>query len=74
VEQLQERKEKLEKANAKLQVDIDYMASHSVLLEKKRKQELGCLKERYHKKFEVREFASSWLFQNISTLRTEYVF
>ncbi|NP_081892.2 coiled-coil domain-containing protein 178 [Mus musculus] len=55
VEQLQERKEKLEKANAKLQVDIDYMASHSVLLEKKRKQELGCLKERYHKKFEVME-------------------
>ncbi|XP_021070176.1 coiled-coil domain-containing protein 178 [Mus pahari] len=55
VEHLQEQKERLEKANAKLQVDIDYMVSHSVLLEKKRKQELGSLRKRYHKKFEVME-------------------
>ncbi|GAB1301486.1 Coiled-coil domain-containing protein 178 [Apodemus speciosus] len=55
LEHLQEQKERLEKANAKLQKDIDYMLSHSILLEKKRKQELECLRERYRKKFEVME-------------------
>ncbi|XP_031220934.1 coiled-coil domain-containing protein 178 isoform X2 [Mastomys coucha] len=55
VDHLQEQKERLEKANEKVQKDIDYMISHSILIEKKRKQELQSLRERYHKKFEVME-------------------
>ncbi|XP_052011617.1 coiled-coil domain-containing protein 178 [Apodemus sylvaticus] len=55
LEHLQEQKERLENANAKIQIDIDYMISHSILLEKKRKQELESLRERYRKKFEVME-------------------
>ncbi|XP_051058013.1 coiled-coil domain-containing protein 178 [Phodopus roborovskii] len=55
VEHLEQQKEKLEQANAKIQKDIDYMNHHAPLLETKRKQELQALKERYQKKFEVME-------------------
>ncbi|EDL76111.1 similar to Myosin heavy chain A (MHC A) (predicted), partial [Rattus norvegicus] len=54
-DQLQEQTDMLEQANSKVQADIDYMISHSVLLEKKRKQELELLRKRYQKKFEVME-------------------
>ncbi|XP_028630723.1 coiled-coil domain-containing protein 178 [Grammomys surdaster] len=55
VDHLQEQKEKLEQANTKIQTDIDYMITHSILLEKKRKQELEALRKHYRKKFEVME-------------------
>ncbi|XP_051019929.1 coiled-coil domain-containing protein 178 [Acomys russatus] len=55
VEYLEKEKKQLEEANAKIQKDIDYMIHHRPLLEKKRKQEVDALKERYYKKFEVTE-------------------
>ncbi|XP_036730191.1 coiled-coil domain-containing protein 178 [Balaenoptera musculus] len=55
LKRLEEEKEKLEEANAKLQADIDYMIKHRPLLLAKRDQELVALKEYYQKKFEVME-------------------
>ncbi|XP_032741991.1 coiled-coil domain-containing protein 178 [Rattus rattus] len=54
-DQLQAQADMLEQANSKVQADIDYMISHSILLEKKRKQELELLRKRYQKKLEVME-------------------
>uniref|UniRef100_A0A8C6AT72 Coiled-coil domain containing 178 n=1 Tax=Monodon monoceros TaxID=40151 RepID=A0A8C6AT72_MONMO len=55
LKRLEEEKEKLEEANAKLQADIDYMIKHRPLLLTKRDQELVALKEYYQKKIEVME-------------------
>ncbi|XP_060234591.1 coiled-coil domain-containing protein 178 [Meriones unguiculatus] len=52
---LEKEKEKLEKANAKIQKDVDYMSQHGPLLELKRKVELDNLRKCYSKKFEVME-------------------
>lgn len=55
LKRLEEEKEKLEEANAKLQADVDYMIKHRPLLLTKRDQELVALKEYYQKKTEVKE-------------------
>ncbi|XP_024613713.1 coiled-coil domain-containing protein 178 [Neophocaena asiaeorientalis asiaeorientalis] len=55
LKRLEEEKEKLEEANAKLQADVDYMIKHRPLLLTKRDQELVALKEYYQKKTEVME-------------------
>nr|XP_044990689.1 coiled-coil domain-containing protein 178 [Jaculus jaculus] len=59
LEHLNKEKAKIEEANAKIQVDIDFMHQHAPLLDSKRKQELDSLRERYHKKFEVMEIFRS---------------
>ncbi|XP_067557475.1 coiled-coil domain-containing protein 178 [Pseudorca crassidens] len=55
LKRLEEEKEKLEEANAKLQADIDNVIKHRPLLLAKRDQELVALKEHYQKKIEVME-------------------
>uniref|UniRef100_A0A673TQ43 Coiled-coil domain containing 178 n=1 Tax=Suricata suricatta TaxID=37032 RepID=A0A673TQ43_SURSU len=50
---LEEQKEKLEDANAKLQADVDYMNKHGPLINSKLNQELEALKECCVKKLEV---------------------
>ncbi|XP_011360832.1 coiled-coil domain-containing protein 178 [Pteropus vampyrus] len=50
---LEKQKAKLEEANGKLQVDIDYMKKYGPLLNSKWNQELEALKEFYKKKIEV---------------------
>lgn len=55
LKRLEEEKEKLEEANAKLQADIDNVIKYRPLLLAKRDQELVALKEHYQKKIEVKE-------------------
>ncbi|XP_055481686.1 coiled-coil domain-containing protein 178 [Psammomys obesus] len=50
---LEQEKEKLEKANAKIQKDVDYMSQQGPLLELKRKVELDALRKCYSEKFEL---------------------
>lgn len=52
---IEKQKIKLEKANAKIQMDVDYLRKHVPLLDGKHKQELEALRECYQKKFEVNE-------------------
>nr|XP_051707269.1 coiled-coil domain-containing protein 178 isoform X2 [Oryctolagus cuniculus] len=52
---IEKQKIKLEKANAKIKMDVDYLRRHVPLLDGKHKQELEALRECYQKKFEVME-------------------
>ncbi|XP_045151968.1 coiled-coil domain-containing protein 178 [Echinops telfairi] len=52
---LEEQKKKLEEANTKIEVDIEYMITHDPLLDLKRNQELETLRDLYFKKREAME-------------------
>lgn len=55
VKYLQEQKENLEKYNAQIQADIDYMQNQTPLLMEKQRYEFNTLQDHYKKKYEVND-------------------
>ncbi|XP_049626875.1 coiled-coil domain-containing protein 178 [Suncus etruscus] len=55
VKYLQEQKENLEKYNAQIQADIDYMQNQTPLLMEKQRYEFSTLQDHYKKKYEAME-------------------